>query len=280
MGIQVLPDNQGGILQRIGRGLGAGLSSQLPQEIERQRLSKGLQNLSENYQNLDPVQQYFQLAQTPGGTTAMLQALPEVLKQQNIRNSLANRKKGKASADIQQPSKLDVNFLNLPKGKKEESGKDQKLPSDFQTEEAEALSKPGNIRNPNAPELQPLPSLTPQQRDDEILDIMDSNPSLGYEGAKQLQADNERRRQEQPEFQQRLETNRKTNQAELDQEINNQLSTILHKESKDIFSDITGDMQLNIKKAAYNDLVTNPKLNIKTAAEKWVKKARLLPKPI
>lgn len=50
----------------LGAGIGKGLSEQLPIEIERYRLSKGLQNFANQYPNSPLMQQYAQLLSIPG----------------------------------------------------------------------------------------------------------------------------------------------------------------------------------------------------------------------
>lgn len=79
---------QPNIFGRIGSGIGKGLAEQFPKEMERGRLSHGLQNFEKESGNLTPLQQYTRLAAIPGITPQMIQALPEVLKQQNFSNSL------------------------------------------------------------------------------------------------------------------------------------------------------------------------------------------------
>jgi hypothetical protein len=82
---------QPNIFGRIGSGIGKGLAEQLPKEMDRGRLSAGLQQFEKNAENLSPFQQYTQLipllSGTPNGAQA-LQALPEVLRQQNQSKAL------------------------------------------------------------------------------------------------------------------------------------------------------------------------------------------------
>lgn len=79
---------QGNIFGRIGSGLAQGLSEQIPKEIERARLSQGLQALESQGSNLSPFQQFSRLASIPGITPQMIQSGSELLKQGGVRNAL------------------------------------------------------------------------------------------------------------------------------------------------------------------------------------------------
>jgi hypothetical protein len=72
---------QANIFGRIGSGIGKGLAEQVPKEIERNRLAKGLQDL-ENQKNLTPFQQFSRLSAIPGITPQMIQSGSELLRQQ------------------------------------------------------------------------------------------------------------------------------------------------------------------------------------------------------
>jgi len=68
----------------LGAGIGKGLSEQLPIEIERYRLSKGLQNFANQYPNSPLMQQYAQLLSIPGvkESPQLLQTFGELAKMQ------------------------------------------------------------------------------------------------------------------------------------------------------------------------------------------------------
>lgn len=79
---------QGNIFGRIGSGIGQGLADQIPKEIERNRLSQGLQALETQGSNLSPFQQFSRLSAIPGITPQMIQSGAELLKQGGVRNAL------------------------------------------------------------------------------------------------------------------------------------------------------------------------------------------------
>lgn len=91
---------QGDIFGRIGTGFGQGLAEQLPKEIERYRLSSGVEDLLN--QNLTPAQFYSKALSIPG-----LIDRPEVI--QNLQNFARqqyqiNQASGQASASNQIPN--------------------------------------------------------------------------------------------------------------------------------------------------------------------------------
>jgi len=79
--VQVLPEGEGNIFGRIGSSLGKSLAEQIPKEVDRYRLSKGIERLGEQSktENLDPIQILSKLYGIPGIT-------PEIanMVQQNI----------------------------------------------------------------------------------------------------------------------------------------------------------------------------------------------------
>lgn len=79
---------QPNISGRLGEGFGKGLAEQIPKEIAQYRLSQGLQNFAQNAQNLTPLQQAAQYLSIPGLTPQAAQILPQLLQQQQARESL------------------------------------------------------------------------------------------------------------------------------------------------------------------------------------------------
>ena len=125
-GIQVLPTG-GSIAGRIGAGIGRGLSESLPKEVERWRLSQGLQNLKNN-----PGQSQFDnlinLYSTPGVTPEMAQQLAPLLNQaaqKQSRQNGQNRQQGQSRTPIAANQRNGQNafqpgFANAPQTRFEE----------------------------------------------------------------------------------------------------------------------------------------------------------------
>ncbi len=84
---------QGSLAGRLGSGLGKGLAEQLPKEFERERLKTGLEQFAKESSNMSPLEQATKLFGIPGITPQMVQVLPELLKQQQLGQSLKSPSK-------------------------------------------------------------------------------------------------------------------------------------------------------------------------------------------
>lgn len=75
---------QADIFGRIGTGIGKGLSEQVPKEIERYRMSAGLQQLEKDSPGLTPQQYYTRALQVPGlaDKPQVVQSLGDLARQQ------------------------------------------------------------------------------------------------------------------------------------------------------------------------------------------------------
>lgn len=132
----------------LGKGIGKGLANYVPKEVERQRLSKGLEQLGQQ-QGLTPFQQFSGLASTPGITPQMLQSGSDLLRQQAYLDSIKNQYQGQGNQqqgqrgyiptqeEINQPLKGEVNTLANP----EDTAESYKsfIPPPEQQERAEAF---------------------------------------------------------------------------------------------------------------------------------------------
>lgn len=107
MAFQSIP--QSSFAGSLGRGVGQGLSEQLPKEIERIRLSQGLKNLGADTANLSPLEQVSKLAAIPGMNMQNIGAFLPYLQQLQGRKAL-EQKAGMAS--------------KVPEGQKQEVAKE------------------------------------------------------------------------------------------------------------------------------------------------------------
>lgn len=79
--VQILNDPySGNAFGRIGKGIGKGLSEQIPKEIERGRLSSGLKKL-EQEKDLDPMQFFTRAATLPGASPQLIESLGKLARQ-------------------------------------------------------------------------------------------------------------------------------------------------------------------------------------------------------
>ncbi len=107
---------QGNIFGRIGKGIGQGLSEQVPKEIERARLSSGLKSL-EKEKDLDPTQFFTRAISLPGITPQIVQSLGELAKQRGQAAALGDFKKSEQEASKfpeRQPSEPRTVGENVP----------------------------------------------------------------------------------------------------------------------------------------------------------------------
>lgn len=79
---------------RLGEQVGKGLSDSIPREMERNRLSAGLNRFAEQSANLNPVQQLAQLSGIPGVTPQMIQTFGELARQQSRANAFQGQAGG------------------------------------------------------------------------------------------------------------------------------------------------------------------------------------------
>lgn len=105
---------QGNIFGRIGKGLAQGLSEQVPKEIERARLSSGLQQFEQESANLSPIQQLARLSAIPGITPQMIQSFGELARQQARGNALGQQNQPKPFPFPQNQSKNLAPGSNVP----------------------------------------------------------------------------------------------------------------------------------------------------------------------
>jgi hypothetical protein len=257
------------IFGRIGENLGKGLAEQIPKEVEHQRRSAGLKALGEK-KDLDPYQAFTELSSVYGVTPQMIQTGGELYKQRGLRNSFKRNSSENGASSLQSsPDRQafnNTNFANLPRT---ENNNEK---SNFANREEEAKSKPG-LATENTGNEKFIPSIpwTPEQVNDEISREWERNPQMSYEQVNERVKEKERRYLEAPEAYRKQQEYLKEQENKAAKEFDDQLATALQKEGKNIYSDLTGTDQLNLKKSMYNDLATNPSLTTRTAAEKWVK---------
>ena len=103
--VQIISDeHSGNIFGRLGKGIGKGLSEQLPKEIERSRLSSGLKDIAKRARNekLDPFEVFAETAGTPGITPQHLFTAAPIINQMQQKRNFLDRGTGNASAQPNQ----------------------------------------------------------------------------------------------------------------------------------------------------------------------------------
>ena len=151
------------IFGRIGSGLGQGLAEQIPQEIERNRLTTGLRNFEQDAGGLSPIQQLSRLAAIPGITPQMLQSFSELAKQQNLGNAY-KRAGGQGGRESPSP-KASANLGEVEAAKVMQNAARSQSPMQQPFQPAMgAQAQQAQAQQPQQPQqqLQPQQQISPQ----------------------------------------------------------------------------------------------------------------------
>lgn len=268
---------QGNIFGRIGTGFAKGIGEQLPKEVEHQRRRSDLQRLGERADQLDPMQAFIEASGTYGATPQFVQSFGELAKQRQIKNAY---KRGSQLSDQNKnhefSSKLDQSQFGQIPGKVNRSiqstQKDQIIPSNQNREQQALSNEPAANENPLSEKFIPVSPWNQGRNEQAINEAFDRGIATNFPEA-QAYANNQKEIYEKApeEFRKQLDY-RKGVDREVDDLFDKQLATRLQKEGKETFTDIPGDLQLNIKKKARNSVATG-KMTPEQAAEYFTTKA-------
>ena len=263
--------NQGNIFGRIGSGIGKGLSEQLPKEMDRGRLSAGLKQFAENSEGLTPLQAAAQYYSIPGLTPQMAQALPELTKQQNLRNAYAKKSRDQGR-EQKEPSQFSNSLKNINFANQKYGGINKSPPDEFVRSEEEGQPQIVD-KNPLRSEAFPRAPWSPDRRDQEIAKVFEEHPNLTLPEAVGIASDNEKRYLSQPESVQKQDDYLREQENLADQRFTKHLETKLQKSKEGVYTDITGENLVNLKRNMNKELRTNPNATIEDVANKWTNKA-------
>ncbi len=268
------------IFGRLGQGLSQGLSETIPKEVERQRLSSALQDLSAQ-KNLTPFEQYSRLLSAPGITPQGIQSGAELLKAQGLRNAFrgpgsrqeTNQIPSNAASPQSQQGLNDVRFANLPQDKIQ-----RQVVQGEETPQGNIPAGQSQIveKNPLRSEFQRAIPWTPEQRQSELSRVWDQNPYLTFPEVSQIVNDNERRYLEAPEAYRQQQADLEETQNKVNDEIDSQLRKKLQiGKDKEIFegNKITGETVNRIERGVSRDLRKNPDANVKDLVNTWTDRA-------
>jgi hypothetical protein len=266
--VQII-EQQGSPFGRLGKGIGQGLSEQIPKEIDRYRLSEGLQNLEKDAANLTPLQQYTRLAAIPGITPSMIQALPEILKNQSTRQAYA--KKYGAGQQKEDDSKISPSLKEVPFGGERFANRPQR-PSFEKQSEQQTINEEGQPlivdKNPLRPEAQPRAPWTTEKRNEQIYRNFEEFPNLNLQENLKMVEDQEARELSQSEAERTRDEYLKKIRKDLDDEFTNQLEIKLQKTNEGVYKDVTGENISRTKRLIERDLRTKPNANIADVVNK------------
>ena len=262
---------QGNIFGRMGIGIGQGLAEQVPKEVDRYRLSQGLQQLEKDSPNLSPMQFLTRSAAIPGMSNEMMRQFGELAKQQGMRSSLKSQRTGAKAQPSQQQAEdprvaAAMETINASQPKNAE----QVVPSGFNSRGEQAKAMAGTEpENPVTEKYLPKVPFTMDQKFDVMDRLKERFPNATFEELEKMASEEETRYLTNPKAWQERHDYIQGREKEAETMLDSQLETSLQKEGKNLYSDLTGDTLLDLKKAMNNDLATNPALSPKQAAEKW-----------
>lgn len=291
--------SSGNIFGRIGSGIGEGLAEQIPKEMDRSRLASGLQDFEKNHQDLSPMQQLARLSAIPGITPQMIQSFAEMSKIQNQGNAFRRAGQGqsqgqqgegaengmRASADLSQVKEANLLDQAVNAGKQAQEQPKPSANTTPQLKKQEQLtnanaSAPGKpqLANYNPADPRALTRLpwTPPQRNQRISEYI--NNGFLPEQAKDLAADDEQRELAIPGAVKQQQQEKKTRAQEAEDVFTKQLETRLQKSDEGVYTDITGDMLADLKRAMSRAVVENPNASAEDIAEDFSKRALRLAK--
>jgi hypothetical protein len=237
----------GNRFERSGQAFGAGLAEQLPQEIGRYRLRKGLEELGQPGQKpMTPFQQAAKLASIPGITPENMGPFIELLRRQNaIREAQGGEQVQEGIGTQAMPKEPIVGAVS---------------------EIAQRTESPDYLFSPS-----------PEQVYSEAVELQRQKPNL-YPEVADAQAFLQKRYNDRLVRDQQIETRLNS----IDERINEATNEILQK--KNVYSDVPGEIVKKIRNKYLNNPAVNPRkagneaareildfgktrLNLKTAAE-------------
>lgn len=272
---------QGNLFGRIGSGFGEGLAGQLPKEVERNRLHGALTEIG-NTPNQSLFQQFAALAAAPGSTPQIQQSGAELLRQQAIMQGYkrANQQYRDQQNEIQQqPNINDIVFAQKP-GQAPRQARTGELPQQEQiipqpqgsrVEQAKA-NPPVASENPAAAKFQPPPAWNQKMNDRAVEEAFETGRATNLPDALAYAAQQERfyngaSAAERERYEYKRGIDNRVNEL-----FDSELQTRLQKQGEETYQDISGDLQLDLKKQARNSVATG-EMTPNEAAEYYSKAA-------
>ena len=278
---------QGNLFGRIGTGFGQGLAEQLPKEVSRYRLASGLADIEKDSPNLNRLQLMTRLAGVPGGleNPQFIKEYADVARQQNIRNAYQRGgQRGQTQEMVNtnvQPSQNrleDIKFGQLNpnqiqrKGVSGDISKEPLIRSDYQNREEQAKDTTNVANeNPSASKFVPALAWSQPRFDDKVQEIINSGKADNVPDAIALAEKEQERYMNQPESERRILDYKQSIDQKTDDAFDKEISLLTQKKGEDIFSDIPGEFQSELRKKAREDVATDSSLTPRTAGEKWAR---------
>ena len=257
---------QGNLFGRIGEGFGKGLAEQVPQEVERYRLSQGLKNFEKNSQTQNPLQQAISLYQIPGMNEEKTANLIRLSEEANARRQAIEQGQGsKKPPDQNNPSVAKIPFENKPQ---EEIPKRTGKKSIVQPETERAMQTP--ILPPTIPQI--------KARSAELMTQFPQLYKTPAQGEAAAEAEFNRENAQKQAFQ-TAGQNQQALASQVKSAFDERLGKKLQKNGTETYSDVLGDIQNNFLNDA-EDAVASGKMTSKEAGDHYSNEALDLAKSL
>ena len=289
--MQVIPKKQS-VWGAVGQGLGKGLAESIPKELERKRLSSGLQKLSEMGGDMSQTQRLAHLYAIPGVTPQMIESYQKAMEREGKGNfykkgqqeqqrqvSPQGMQRGNEKFNPIQNAKLernnlnDIEFANIRKrnAPSEENSYGENVP---RSSKGQGQINPRNPLNSLAFTRAPWSA---EKMRAQVGQLIQENNLLPEEAAEQAKI-MEQRELMQPIAYKAQNQELEDAQNKVRGELHRQLETKLQKKfngegNNNIQKDISGTMLINLERGIERDLVNNPNLSPNDAANKWSNRA-------
>lgn len=271
--VQILPqDPTKNVWGNIGRGFGESLnknlSEQLPKEVERTRLARGLKELGQQPSSQNPYDQLAGLYSIPGMTESKAQQLAPLLREQQMRNNYGKQGTATQAVEEGQKAKILEAQANQATQQPQVGQQNVKAPSDYATPAAMAVA--GGAIQPISEARQEALTKNPwskERRNQEIADVFENFPSITLDQATAMAADNESRDLAQPEAEKARDVEREAVKVKADDAFQKSLETKLQKKGENTYNDLSGEVQESIKRKMYRDITNG--MPTDQAANKW-----------
>lgn len=277
MAIQEI-QRKGGLGAQLGAALGKGLAEQIPKEVDRYRLAKGLEEIGQQ-KGLTPFQQYSQMAAVPGITPQVLQGASELLKYQSFRDALANRSARSGQSDESGNMRIPERQPLPEFGKQGLNG--QQIQEKAAPGEMPSQGQPVDEiidTNPLRPSALPKGPWSPEKKQAEMSNLAKDYPFMTFSELESMASDIEKRQLAGAEAEQRLDQYLNDISDKADEELNKSLLLKIQKTPDTLKENIPGTIQNLLRKGMRAELKQNPQANIKELADKWSEKGLELDK--
>lgn len=256
--------SQGSTAGRVGAGLGKGLAESIPKEVDQYRLSQGLKNFAKNANNLNPLEALAEAGSIKGIQPQLLQALPEVLKQQQLRQAYQNRGQQGNESPQEQPEFRQG-------GLSSQGNEPRNMQSQSQMVKSDEFGQPQIVQeNPLRESAVPRESYSPERFDQEVSDMLDSGKAQTVNEARELVREKEARYIGQPLSVQKMDDYFREQENLLKSNLENKLKTLLEVGPKEQgFKNLSGEEFNNLQRSANKELRTNPRATQEDIANKY-----------